>query len=113
MMGHHHDDGHGQRTQLELVGVQRVGDAAVIDAIEVGPTSSIEVDSLVTLQFSAAPSSDGADSELEQLVEVLAGWVDSPALCEVYEIGTSGAATTLAFLQDSQLLVIGTTMDGP
>ncbi|HJR25911.1 MAG TPA: hypothetical protein VJ804_10585 [Acidimicrobiales bacterium] len=89
--------------QWELVGMQTVGDELVLDVIEV---SQDPWDRAGTLMSIALLPTRFEGHDLEELTEILSGWVRSDALCDVIHAERPGGG--MALFQEDRLLVLAT-----
>ena len=87
--------------QWELVALQQEDGELVLDVIEVSQDPWRSTDQLMSVAL--VPEHVGRQ-DLEELTDILSGWVRSDALCNVIHAGRPGGG--LALLQDDRLLVL-------
>ena len=90
-----------RRVQWELVALEHADGELVLDVIEVAQHPWSSTDQLMSVAL--VPAELGRE-DLEELTEILSGWVQSDALCDVIHAGRPGGG--LALLQDDRLLVL-------
>jgi hypothetical protein len=89
--------------QWELVGMQVVGEELILDVIEVSQDPWDPADTLMSV---ALVPGHFDDHDLDELTEILAGWVRSDALCDVIHAERPGGG--MALFQEDRLLVLAT-----